>query len=152
MSNISAKLDFAKIYTVCKLNSPDNSGLSVIFTSDVDSCACMCLRFSVFVWTLVHVLVFLSVCMDSGACACVSQCLYGLLCLCLYFSVFVWTLLLALVFLSVCMVPCACTPYPMGCFVFLTSRKRTPSVSGELCLIPRVSAYGRFDCISLYFS
>ena len=51
----------------------------------------LCLRFwfSVFVWTLVLVLVFLNVCMDSCACACVSQCLYGLLCLRLRFSVFV---------------------------------------------------------------
>ena len=55
---------------------------------DYSACACasqclyvllfLCLRFSVFVWTIVPVLVFLSVCMDSCACACVSQCLYGL--------------------------------------------------------------------------
>ena len=54
------------------------------------------------------VLAFLSVCMDSCACACDSQCLYGLLCLCLRFSVFVWTLVLVLVFLSVCMDSSAC--------------------------------------------
>ena len=65
-------------------------------------------------------LVFLSVCMDSCACACFSHCLYGLLCfrlcfsvfvwtgLCLRFSAFVWTLVLAFVFLSVCMDSCAC--------------------------------------------
>ena len=63
----------------------------------------MRLCFSVFVWTLVLVLVFLSVCMDSCACAWVSQCLYSFLCLRLCFLVFVWTLVLALVFLSVCM-------------------------------------------------
>ena len=104
----------------------------------LDSCGCacfsqclyglLCLRFSVFVWTLE--LAFLSVCMRSCACACVSQCfygdscacvsqcLYGLLCLRLRFSVFVYTLLLAflsvcidsnlvLAFLSVCMDSCA---------------------------------------------
>ena len=69
------------------------------------------MRTSVFLWTLA--LVFLGVCNDfllahlsvfMDSCACVSQCLYGLLCLC--FSVFVWTL--ALVFLSVCMDSCAC--------------------------------------------
>ena len=40
---------------------------------------------------------FLSVCTDSCACACVSQCLYDS-CACAYvwFSVFVWTLALAL--------------------------------------------------------
>ena len=59
-------------------------------------------------WTLVLALMFLSVCMDSSACACVSQCLYGLLCLCLCFLVFVWTLVLARVFLSVRMDSCAC--------------------------------------------
>ena len=53
-------------------------------------------------------LVFHSVCMDSCACACVSQCFYGLLYLCLCFSVFVWTLVLVLVFLSVFMDSCAC--------------------------------------------
>ena len=37
-------------------------------------------------------LAFLSVSMDSCACACVSQCLYGLLGLRLCFSVYVWTL------------------------------------------------------------
>ena len=86
------------------------------------------LRFSVLLWTLV--LAFLRVCMDSYACACVPQCLYGPLCLmthaflsvcmdsctcvpqCLYgllylcSSVFVWTLVL--VFLSVCMDSCTC--------------------------------------------
>ena len=51
------------------------------------------------VWNLV--LVFLSVCMDSCAYVCFSQCLYGLLSLRLRFSVFAWTLVLALVFLSV---------------------------------------------------
>ena len=45
-------------------------------------------------------LVFLSVCMDSCACACVSQCLYGLLYLRLCFSVFVWTRALAHAFLG----------------------------------------------------
>ena len=48
---------------------------------------------------------FFNVCMDSCACACVSQCLYELLCLFLRFSVFVLTLVLA--FLSVCMNSCA---------------------------------------------
>ena len=74
-------------------------------------------------------LAFFSVCMDSRACACVSQCrdcyacvsqcLNGLSCLCLCFSVygllrlrfsvFVWTLKVVLVcaFLSVCMDSCA---------------------------------------------
>ena len=52
-------------------------------------------------------LVFLSVCTGSRACACVSQCLYGLPCLRLCFSVFVWAPVLALVFLSVCMDSCA---------------------------------------------
>ena len=66
----------------------------------------LCLRFSVFVRTLVFVLVFLSVCMDSRVCACVSQCFYGLLCL--RFSVFVWTLVFVLAFLSVCMDSCVC--------------------------------------------
>ena len=75
----------------------------------MDSCACacvsqclfglLCLCFSVFVWTLVLALVFLSVCMDSCACACVSRYLYGLLCLHLCFSVFAWTLVRELVFL-----------------------------------------------------
>ena len=64
-------------------------------------------------------LVFLSVCMESCACACVSQCLYGILacvsqclygilCFLLGFSVFVWTIVLALAFLSVCMDSCGC--------------------------------------------
>ena len=39
------------------------------------------------------------------------------------------------------------TPYPLWCLYFSTSCKRTPPVSGQLCLVPRVSAYGRFDCI-----
>ena len=48
--------------------------------TSVSQCLCelLCLRFSVFEWTLVLVLAFLSVCMDS--CVSVSQCLYGLLC------------------------------------------------------------------------
>ena len=94
------------------------------------------LCFSVFVWTVVLLLalrflrvctlalaiVFFGICMDSCTCACITQCLYGLLCLrlCssmfvwtlghlrLCFSVFVWTLVLALVFLSVCRDSCAC--------------------------------------------
>ena len=41
-------------------------------------------------------LALLSVCMDSCACACVSQCLYGLLCL--RFSVFVSTCAFGLMF------------------------------------------------------
>ena len=68
--------------------------------------ACACVSPAVFVWTLVLALGFLSVCMDSYTCACVSQCLYGLLYLRLYFSVFVWTLVLAL--LSFFMDSCAC--------------------------------------------
>ena len=60
-------------------------------------------------------LAFLSVCMDS--CACVSQCLYGLLCLRLDFSVFVWTLVLMLGFLSVCVDFCnsACALVSKSC-------------------------------------
>ena len=48
--------------------------------TSVSQCLCelLCLRFSVFEWTLVLVLAFLSVCMDS--CVSVFQCLYGLLC------------------------------------------------------------------------
>ena len=65
---------------------------------------CLRLGFSVFVWTLILALAFLSVCMDSCACACISQCLYGLLCL--RFSVFLWTLVL--VFLSFFMDSCLC--------------------------------------------
>ena len=38
---------------------------------------CLCMRFSVFVWSLVFALVFRSVCMDSFVWACGSQCLYG---------------------------------------------------------------------------
>ena len=37
--------------------------------------------------------------------------------------------------------------YPLWCLYFSTSRKGTPPVSGHLCLVPRVSAYGRFECI-----
>ena len=37
----------------------------------------LCMRFSVFVWSLVFALVFRSVCMDSFVWACVSQCSYG---------------------------------------------------------------------------
>ena len=89
----------------------------------MDSCSHLRLRFSVFVWTLVLVLVFHS-CLDSCACACVSpclhgllclrlrfsrQCLYGLLCLSLRFSVFVWTLVFALAFLSVYLDSCSYT-------------------------------------------
>ena len=51
------------------------------------------LAFRVFIWTLV--LEFLSVCIDSCACA-------------LSFSVFEWTLVLVLEFLSVFMDSCAC--------------------------------------------
>ena len=51
---------------------------------------CDCVSPAAFVW----ILVFLSVCINSCACACVSQCLYGLLCLRLRFSVFVWTFVL----------------------------------------------------------
>ena len=69
---------------------------------------CLCLRFSVFMRTLVLALAFLSVCMDFCACACVSHCFYGLQCLCLCFSVFIWTLVLVLAFLSVCMNSRAC--------------------------------------------
>ena len=64
------------------------------------------------------VLLFLSVCMNSYACACVSQCLYELLRLCLCFTDcmkscacvskgFVWTLIPVFAFLSVCMDSCA---------------------------------------------
>ena len=45
---------------------------------------------------------FLSVCMDSCACACVSHCLY---------PGFVWTLLVALAFLSGCIDSCACVSH-----------------------------------------
>ena len=93
----------------------------------MNSWACLRLRFSVFVWTIVCALTFLSVCMKSCACAYVSQFLNGLLCaansvvwilvrtfafprvcinsrtLSLHFSVFVWTLVRALAFVTVCM-------------------------------------------------
>ena len=73
----------------------------------------MRLRFSVFVWTIVRALAFLSVCMDSCTCACVSHCLYELTfvfsqclnerwCLRLRCSMRLNVLLCALAFLSVC--------------------------------------------------
>ena len=40
------------------------------------------------------------------------------------------------------------SPIPYGVLHFSTSRNWTPPVSGQLCLVPRVSAYGSFDCTS----
>ena len=66
------------------------------------------------------VLAFLSVCMNSCTCACVSQRLYGLLCL--RFSAFVWTLVLALVleslsenqaFIVIIIVDCLQSAFPL---------------------------------------
>ena len=57
------------------------------------------------------VLVFLSVCMDSCVCACISKlsvCMDFCVCACISLEVFVWILVFVLVFLSVCMDSCVC--------------------------------------------
>ena len=81
------------------------------------------LRFSMFVvWTLVLALEFSSVCMNSCACICVFQCLYGLLCLRLCFSLFYSLLRLRLRFsvfmwtLGACPCVSQCLPYGLLCF------------------------------------
>ena len=69
-----------------------------VFGMNFRPCACVSQRL---VWTPVLVLVFLSVCMDSCTCACVSECSRcGHLCLWLRFSVFLYqgcTSMLALI-------------------------------------------------------
>ena len=83
--------------------------------------------------------------MDPCACACVSQCLYGL-CACAQwflsvcmdscagvsnqFSVFVWTLVPALAFLSVCMdsCVCACVAGKIQAVRMRVSMKRTSTI------------------------
>ena len=61
------------------------TGFKTIFD---DPCACaFCLLFSVFVWTVVLVFAYFSVCVDSCACACFSQCLYELVCFRLHFPI-----------------------------------------------------------------
>ena len=68
------------------------------FSVCMDSCARVSQCF--FVWTLVLTLAFLSVCMDSCAWVCVGrQCLHGLLCLC--FSVLRGLLSFALMLASI---------------------------------------------------